>query len=173
MEWKNIVGYDKYQISDSGIVKSYDKRLKFGNNGRGYLFVNLSLNSKTKQFYIHRLVATHFIPNPQNKKEVNHIDGNKSNNCIENLEWVSRKENIEHAIRTGLRKQTEQTRIKQSLSKIGKLNPNHRRVICVETGMIFETVKEASNYLGFWKTAVSNALKSGGKSGGYHFKYYD
>lgn len=173
MLWKSIIGFENYKISDTGIVKSKDKLLKFGNNGNGYLFVNLSKNGKIKRFYIHRLVATHFIPNPENKETVNHKDGIKSNNCVYNLEWCSVKENLLHAIKTGLRKSTIQSRHKQSISKIGILNPNHRKVICVETGVVYPTVKEASKSLGFGKTAVSNALKSGGTSGGYHFKYYD
>lgn len=173
MLWKSIIGFENYQISDTGIIKSTDKLLKFGNNGKGYLFVCLSKNGKTTRFYVHRLVASHFILNPENKKTVNHKDGNKSNNCVSNLEWCSQKENLLHAIKTGLRKSTIQSRYKQSVSKMGKLNPNHRKVICVETGIVFDTVKKASKSLGFGKTAVSNALKSGGTSGGFHFKYYE
>lgn len=173
MLWKNISGFENYEISDTGIIKSKDKLLKFGNNGNGYLFVHLSKNGSVNRFYVHRLVASTFIPNPENKGIVNHKDGNKSNNCVSNLEWCSQKENIQHARKTGLVKITEETRKKISSSKKGKLNPHHRCVICVETGMIFDTIKQASDYLGFHKTAVSNAILKKRTSGGYHFKYYD
>ena len=186
--WKDIFNYEGlYQVSNTGKVKSLERKsfnghtliknkerlLKFGNNGNGYSFVNLSKNGKQKQLYVHRLVASAFIPNPLNKKTVNHKDGNKSNNCIENLEWCTQKENNNHARRTGLVKITEETKRKISESKKGKLNPRHRRVICVESGMIFDTVKQASDFLGFHKTAVSNAILNNRKSGGFHFKYYD
>ena len=69
----------------------------------GYLRVGLSKHMKVRYFKVHRLVAETFIPNSENKPEVNHIDGNKKNNCVSNLEWVTSKENYEHAIKIGLR----------------------------------------------------------------------
>lgn len=186
--WKDIFNYEGlYQVSNTGKVKSLERKsfnghvlitnkerfLKFGNNGNGYLFVNLSKDNTQKRLYVHRLVAFAFIPNPLNKETVNHKDGNKLNNCVENLEWCSQKENNQHARRTGLIKITEETKKKISASKRGKLNPHHKRVICLETGIIFDTIKQASDSLGFHKTAVSNAILNNRKSGGYHFKYYD
>ena len=74
------------------------------NYKNGYLSYNLTMPDGTmKRLYAHRLVATAFIENPLNKKEVNHIDGNKINNCVENLEWVTSKENKKHAIEVGLK----------------------------------------------------------------------
>lgn len=70
--------------------------------GRGYLYVGLHINGKCKKIAIHRLVALTFIPNPNNYKEVNHKDGNKSNNHFSNLEWCSRSGNAKHAFDTGL-----------------------------------------------------------------------
>jgi len=118
--WKDIEGYEGlYQISVFGDVKSLPKRvfsgsvyywskerilkpIRLGN----YLGVQLCKNGEHKKHYIHRLVAKAFIPNPLNKKEVNHIDGNRYNNNVKNLEWVTRKENEIHAIRTGLKNST-------------------------------------------------------------------
>jgi hypothetical protein len=71
---------------------------------RGYYTIRISENSKRKQLKVHRLVAQAFIPNPLNKPCVNHIDGNKLNNSITNLEWCTYKENYDHAITTGLMK---------------------------------------------------------------------
>ena len=107
-EWRDIKGYEgQYMVSNFGNVKSlerYDKynrrvmqkNLKpFDNKaGKGYLCVNLGRKAKAKK--IHRLVAEAFIPNPQNKKEVNHMDGNVKNNKVNNLEWVTHQENCLH-----------------------------------------------------------------------------
>lgn len=71
---------------------------------RGYYYINLWKDGKYHTYTVHRLVALTFIPNPENKECVNHIDGNKLNNCIDNLEWCTRSENDLHAFRLGLRK---------------------------------------------------------------------
>ena len=111
--WKDIKGYEGlYQISNLGNVKSLPKyRVKYGYgeiilkqsiSRNGYKIVGLSKNNKYKTVYIHRLVAEAFIPNPKNKLEINHIDGNKQNNFVGNLEWNTRKENGKHAWKMGL-----------------------------------------------------------------------
>jgi hypothetical protein len=71
-------------------------------NARGYLVIGLMINDKQRMHKIHRLVSNAFIENPENKPQVNHIDGNKLNNCISNLEWATQKENIQHAYKNGL-----------------------------------------------------------------------
>ena len=110
--WKDIPSWENsYQISNCGRVKSLEKirfRRKGGNAlyktkilsfsyDRGYLGVNIQNNKFVKHYWIHRLVAIVFIPNPLNLPEVNHRDLNKSNNHAENLEWVTHKQNITHA----------------------------------------------------------------------------
>ena len=104
--WKDIPNYEnKYQVSSLGNVKN----IKHGNllserlTDRGYNTAVLYLNSKPKTFKVHRLVALTFIENTENKLFVNHKDGNKLNNKIDNLEWVTHKENIRHAFDIGLR----------------------------------------------------------------------
>ena len=103
--WKDIQGYEeKYQISNIGRIKNkINNRLLRPRVGTyGYYKVNLYKNKKVKTIEIHRLVAEAFIENPESKSEVNHIDGNKLNNNITNLEWVTHKENINNAWRTKL-----------------------------------------------------------------------
>lgn len=104
--WKPIEGYSDYSISNYGRVLSLKselpKILKPGANGHGYHRVHLLKDSKDKYPNVARLVAKAFIPNPENKHQINHIDGNKTNNHISNLEWVTDSENKKHAIKTGL-----------------------------------------------------------------------
>lgn len=115
--WRDVKGYEGYyQISSSGRVRSLD-RYVIGRGGKrlikgkiltpkekkqGYLDIQLSKAGKSRSFRIHRLVAGAFIPNPENKAEVNHLDGVKGNNRAKNLEWSTREENIDHAVKNGL-----------------------------------------------------------------------
>lgn len=106
--WKDIAGYEThYEISNHGRVKSkYAGRNKIIPPHKlrtGYFDAHLSLGGKLKYVLIHRLVAKAFIPNPENKPCVNHIDADKSNNAIWNLEWVTHYENEMHSIANGLR----------------------------------------------------------------------
>ena len=95
-----------YYISNQGNAKSYkfcnERFLKPSLATTGYFVIGICTNGKKKNFPIHRLVAQTFIPNPQNKPQVNHRDGNKLNNNIDNLEWVTAKENSKHALDMGL-----------------------------------------------------------------------
>lgn len=128
--WKDIDGYEGlYQVSNIGNVKSLkfnhgnvEKLIKPFNNG-GYLRVTFRVNRKAKNFLVHRLVAAAFIENPEGKDSVNHIDGDKCNNCVDNLEWVTKSENTRHAIRVGLRPP-----ICECERKKGAENPLSKRV---------------------------------------------
>lgn len=96
-----IKGFENYLIDENGtIINKNTSCIKIGtsnNIGKGYLYVDLYKNGKRKRFYIHRLVAETFIPNPENKPYINHIDGNPKNNNVSNLEWCTPLENVEHA----------------------------------------------------------------------------
>lgn len=110
--WKDIEDYEGlYQVSNLGNVRSLNyngthkiKEMAHQLMRKGYLRVHLSKNNKSKRISIHRLVAETFIPNPNNLPQVNHIDGNKQNNCVSNLEWCTNLENQRHAWNNGLRK---------------------------------------------------------------------
>lgn len=113
--WKSITGYERYQISSFGRVKSLEKQDKCPNGGEfvrremimklstsnGYKRVGLLKNGKYKHFFVHRLVAQEFIPNPLGKIYVNHIDSVRDNNRVENLEWCTQKENVIHSHKMG------------------------------------------------------------------------
>lgn len=102
-EWRPIKGYEHYEISNRGEIKNLKtNRILKKDNSRKYYEVALSKNGKVKKFSIHRLVAETFIVNPKNKPQVNHKDGNKLNNCVDNLEWVTVSENILHSYKNGL-----------------------------------------------------------------------
>lgn len=119
--WKDIKGYERlYQVSSNGIIKKLaqksksnrsayrnkiypEKILKPKINHLGYAKIVLFKNGIGTKFSFHKIAATTFIPNPENKKEVNHINGIKSDNRAENLEWCTRSENVNHSFKTGLR----------------------------------------------------------------------
>ena len=100
--WKDVKGYESlYKVSNHGEVWSERRQilLKEAKNASGYCKVPLTKNKKQKFFFVHRLVATHFIDNPFKKPCVNHIDENKTNNHYSNLEWCTHKENLNHGTR--------------------------------------------------------------------------
>ena len=155
--WKDIEGYEElYQISNFGNVKSlhfnhssYSKLLTNRIVNEGYCQVVLYKNKIRKAFYIHVLVANAFIPNPLNLPEVNHKDGNKINNHISNLEWVTSQENSIHAVETGLRtvpKGSEHYRSK-------KINQFDKSRNFIKT---WDSMCEISRVLGY---ATSNIFK--------------
>lgn len=107
-QWKNIEGYKDYFVSNTSKIKSVkgdrEKVLKpfKSKNPNAYYEVYLSQYGNVGRAYIHRLVAKAFIPNPLNKQTVNHLNGIKTDNRLENLEWCTHKENSKHAVNTGL-----------------------------------------------------------------------
>lgn len=109
--WKDIEGYEGlYQVSDMGRVKSFPRPgtrtmkpriLKLSIEKKGYVKLNLRKNNRVKTVRIHRLVALSFLLNPENKRVVNHVDSDRSNNMLENLEWATQSENIIHGYQHG------------------------------------------------------------------------
>lgn len=103
MEWRDVPNYEGiYKVSSDGKVMSANGIRKAEMSQTGYWRISLWNKGKEKHFFIHRLVAMAFIPNPNNYDLVNHIDGNKLNNNVENLEWCNLSQNVQHAYRTGL-----------------------------------------------------------------------
>lgn len=160
--WKDIPGYEGlYQVSNFGRVKS----LNFGRTGvhrvlkiqkypNKYTKVDLRHNGIIHTRNIHRLVAESFIPNPENKTDVNHIDGDKHNNRVENLEWVTRSENMKHC--------------KEILHKNAGRPP--RPVKCIETGISYANLHQASAETGIPLGSIVNNLKDNSRhAGGFHW----
>lgn len=125
--WKDVVGWEGlYKISNLGNVFSVrrNQNSSLSYDARGYLTVGLHKNGKQKTYKVHRLVAIAFIPNPENKPEVNHISGERDNNRLENLEWCTPSENGIHAFRVLGRKHNKPT-----LGKTGELSKNSKPII--------------------------------------------
>lgn len=157
--WKDVAGYEgRYKVSNKGRVKSLisGKILKNQSDKYGYQYVKLSNGKRGsyKHMSIHRLVALAFIPNPENKPEVNHKDGNKRNNYVDNLEWVTPKENVEHAYRNNLRNN-------DTLIANGMKNAKEIYQIDKDGNIlnVWKSAKEASRVLGFDQTAILRCCK--------------
>lgn len=103
--WKEIVLLNKkYLVSNFGniINNENNRKVNISLTKNGYCQMTVTIKHKNTNFYVHRLVAQAFIPNPNNLPQINHIDGNKTNNCVSNLEWCSCKDNIIHSYKIGL-----------------------------------------------------------------------
>lgn len=160
--WKDVPDYDGlYQVSSSGYIKSLGRMVRNGGAGRmvrerilkpgidsyGYPIVSLYKDGKKKTFTIHRIVALCFIQNPFNLPEVNHKDGNKQNNSVINLEWCTTGDNIRHATRTGL-----------NIPKRGSDSHMSKKVMDIETGKIYGSVKELSSMVNIGYSSLKNML---------------
>ena len=151
--------FDNYAISNLGNIKNVKtgRVLKLCLNPRGYYSYTFYKKGIRKTFRIHRLVALYFIDNPNNLPYVNHIDGNKTNNRVENLEWCTAKQNDEHARRTGLKVQ-EKPVLAENIE-------NGERIA-------FKSVSEAGAILGINKGSISKVLHwKRNKVHGYKFYF--
>ena len=153
-QWKVIAGFPKYQISNTGKIRSeYSNSILIPHiTNSGYFQVNLFEGGKQFKRYIHRLVAEAFIPNISKKNCVNHIDGNRKNNFSDNLEWCTRSENMNHSYYV--------------------LRNHVKAVRCVETGIVYPSIKEAARQTGIYHTAISMCCDGRYKqTHGLHFEY--
>ena len=170
--WKDIPHYEGlYQVSNQGRVKALprervnhtggrwtqpEKMMSISINNDGYHKVSLTnANGVRKTESIHRLVALAFIDNPEGKPEVNHINCIRSDNRVENLEWITHQENIDYTVKCG--------------------NKSNKKIRCIETGEIFNTSTEAAKANGGDSGNIRKSARSNGKSGvyGFHYTYID
>lgn len=171
-QWVDVEGFEgMYQINSEGELRS----LRYRGSGRvhilkqttsrGYKVVNLTKEGKQRVYRVHRLVAKAFLPNPENKPEVDHIDGDRSNNCLSNLRWVSGLENCNNP----------KTRCKLGKQMIGKTGEKHQRskpLECVETGEKYSSAIDAAKATGIEYSNIAACCRgTRSTAGGYHWKY--
>lgn len=168
VEWRDTYIYgEQYQVSNTGAVRNKitGHILIPQEDKKGYLRVRLSLRNEKATAKIHRLVATAFIPNPENKPQVNHKDTDKHNNNVENLEWATNSENQIHAYKHGLNHATGKAGRKKT--PVCKINLASGEVI--ET---YESLAEAGRKNGLHDTNIHKVLNNIRKScGGFGWKY--
>lgn len=155
-EWADIKDFPKHMISNHGRVCNWESGviLRPRPSGWGYLQVMLWRDGKAHTKTVHLMVAHAFLPGWDTQLEPNHIDGNKLNNHEDNLEWVTKRMNNQHAIDTGLRK------------------PRRTPVECIDTGEVFPSVVACAEKFNLWPTSIVAVCRGKLKTtGGYRFRY--
>lgn len=174
--WKDIPNYEGlYQVSNYGNIKSIARQgtkehiMIKSKNHQGYLQIKLTKHSISKTKKVHRLVAEAFIPNPYNLPQVDHIDDNKENNCVSNLQWITNEDNMAKAWKTGART------LKKSYKR-GKDNVNSRSVMQYDLQgnfiKLWYCIKDIERKLGFDNRNISACCRNKKKTAyGYKWKY--
>lgn len=197
-EWKKIDGFPNYSVSNYGRVRNdkKDTLMGYSYDAKGYYRVALSKYNKRYARRVHRLVAQAFLPNPQKKEQVNHLDGDKTNNIVSNLEWCTNQENQDHYwnnLDNGQRRKNISLGLKRTYrenpglakQKAVAMNKNRgkiiqgirekmtKKVIRVEDGKVFMSIKDAERETGIDNSNIVAVCKGKKRiAGGYHWVYY-
>ncbi len=162
--WKPVSEYENhYEVSSYGRIRSLNKTVNSAirhntqvvrkgkllklNPKRGYLAVDLSVENKKRTMSVHRIVGRAFIPNPDKHPVINHMNGNKQDNRVTNLEWTTYSENSKHRF-----------------AVLGHTSPIRRKILCKENGMIFESSTQAAEWLNSTKYAYSKQVSGMGRN---------
>lgn len=172
-EWRVVVDFPRYSVSNLGNIRGVKGRnLKLAKDKYGYICVCLykeGSNGRKYRVRVHRIVAKAFIPNPSQKPYVNHIDGARSNNRIDNLEWATNSDNQKHRfhiLKHGITEEHRKKMVEASIKVCSK------KVLCVETGEIFMSVHEAAKAKKIWQSSISYACNGRYKvAGGFHWSF--
>ena len=184
--WKEIEGYPNYQVSNMGRIKRLstgyyrqtEKILKPQSQNNGYLHIKLSQKDKTKCILVHRLVAQVFIPNPNNLSQVNHINEDKTDNRVENLEWCDRKYNINYG--NGISKRVKTNKENGTYKKIGEINYKNfsKSILQFSKDNSFirrwDCIMDVQRELGYDNKQICSCLKNRQKTAkGFKWAYAD
>lgn len=162
--WKPAVGYeDNYEVSNLGRIRNRKGYvMKPALRKDGYHWIYLASKTAPNNASVHRLVAKAFIPNPDNKPQVNHKDGNKTNNCVSNLEWVTQSENVRHAYANGLISDKSPEGVANIVAAARKSLKKYCNIpiICENTGQEFESMHHAAVYYNVDDTTIQNIVRN-------------
>lgn len=177
MTWKKIKQNQNYSINENGKIRNDNtKKLKqsYVNKQNGYLYVDLWENNKSTKYSVHRLIAEAFLPNPESKPCIDHKDGNRQNNSLDNLRWASYSENNSRFGTLGVR--SEPIIVKCYEEKRKKRGGGHIAWAKIISEEKYDRIKDAAEAFGVTIGNISNMLKSGeigrrGKMRGFKFEY--
>lgn len=163
VEWREVKEYSHYEVNQFGEIRHKVRKhiLKPRSNKGGYLYVNFKIDGKNTNFAVHRIVANAFIPNPNGYTEINHKDYDRTNNCVDNLEWITSSQNKQHAYLKEVNKSSRGKAVEQ-YSKDGNY---------IQT---FESITEAAKVINCCVAAISNCCLGRTKtSQGFRWKFVE
>lgn len=179
MIWKKIDQFSNYSINESGEVRNNRTgaiKAAYVNKSNGYLYVDLWRENKSHKLPVHRLLAKAFIPNPEDKPTVDHKDGNRQNNSLENLRWATYSEQNSRFQTSGVR--SERVRVTHYIELRKKRGGGHEAWLEPDEVLYFDRITDAAKYFGLSLGSISLLLKNEtigrrGKTRGYRFEYVD